>query len=264
MARILGITFGLATHGLFAVTVWDLYWFLKGPEPGELAADYFAWDALLAAQFVLPHSILLTPDVRERLTRVVPAPFYGCFYCVVTCLSLLVMFANWRPSATVVWQLSGIEGTAVIAAFLASWVALFYSLSLTGLGYQTGWTPWWHWLRGRPLPPRCFEPRGAYLWLRHPVYLSFLGLIWFAPVMTADHAVLTGIWTTYIFVGSCLKDRRFSFYLGRRYREYQAAVPGYPGVFAGPLARVTLADPEPMQNQSGQEAEPVVPSRRAA
>ena len=42
-----------------------------------------------------------------------------------------------------------------------SWVALFYSLSLRGLGYQTGLAPWWHWVRGRPLPPRSFEPVGV-------------------------------------------------------------------------------------------------------
>ena len=44
-----------------------------------------------------------------------------------------------------------------------------------------------------------FEPRGAYLWMRHPVYLSFLGLIWFTPYMTIDRAVLTALWTVYIF-----------------------------------------------------------------
>jgi protein-S-isoprenylcysteine O-methyltransferase Ste14 len=264
MRRFLGIAFGLATHGLFAVTVWYLYWFLKGPGSPSAADSHLVLDALLATQFTMPHSILLLPAVRDRLTRIIPASFYGCFYCVVTCLSLLVMFANWEPSATVVWQLSGIGRTAVTVAFLASWGALLYSLSLTGLGYQTGWTPWWHWLHGVPLPARRFEPRGAYLWLRHPVYLSFLGLIWFTPVMTADHAVLTGIWTTYIFVGSCLKDRRLVFYLGRSYREYQAAVAGYPGMMLGPLARKTLSDLETAQNRSGQETGASVLSRRAA
>ncbi len=260
----MGILWGVATHGLFAVTVWYLYWFLKGPPLPRTAQGKLWIDALLAAQFAIPHSVLLLPAVRRRLTRMIPSAFYGCFYCIVTCASLLTMFAAWQPQSTVIWETSGTSATLITAAFLGSWAALFYSLHLTGLGYQTGWTPWWHWLRGRPLPPRRFEPRGAYLWLRHPVYLSFLGLIWFTPTMTADHAVLTGIWTTYIFVGSCLKDRRLLFYLGDSYRNYQAAVAGYPGMPLGPLARRPLAAPELSPNRSGQEVRSDVPFRRAA
>ncbi len=218
-------------------------------------------DGVLALQFAVPHSVLLLPGVRRRLTRVIPAPFYGCFYCVVTCASLWLMFIAWQPQPSIIWHTTGLGGTLVTAAFLASWGALFYSLHLTGLGYQTGWTPWWHWLRGRQLPPRGFEPRGAYLWLRHPVYLSFLGLIWFTPTMTADHAVLTGVWTTYIFIGSWLKDARLLFYIGDSYRAYQAGVPGYPGMLLGPLARRPLAQPEERSRQAGRFD---VPSRRAA
>jgi protein-S-isoprenylcysteine O-methyltransferase Ste14 len=134
------------------------------------------------------------------------------------------------------------------AAFLASWIALIYSLSLTGLGYQTGWTPFVHWVRGRPTPRRDFKPRGAYQFFRHPVYLSFLGLVWFTPRMTLDHAVLTGIWTVYIFVGSYLKDRRLTHYLGDSYRAYQARVPGYPLLTFSPLGKVGL---QATENHSG-------------
>jgi hypothetical protein len=76
--------------------------------------------------------------------------------------------------------------------------------------------------------------------LRHPVYLSFLGLIWFTPVMTFDHAVLTGIWTVYIFIGSILKDERLRYYLGESYAGYMSQVAGYPGIFIGPLGRRAL------------------------
>ncbi len=264
MRRSAGILFGVATHGLFAVTVWYVFWFLKGLPRTESASGNLWIDALLAAQFTIPHSVLLLPAVRQRLTRMIPPAFYGCLYCVVTCACLLLMISAWRPHETVYWHFSGFGGTLVTAAFFGSWVGLFYSLYLNGMGYQTGWTPWWHWLRGRPLPMRRFEPRGVYLWLRHPLYLSFLGLIWFTPTMTADHAVLTGIWTTYIFVGSCLKDRRLLFYLGDNYRHYQSAVAGYPGMPLGPLARVPLAEPAQSQNRSGQETRSDVPFRRAA
>ena len=128
---------------------------------------------------------------------------------------------------------------------LLSWAGLFYSLYLSGLGYQTGFTPWWHWLRGRDLPNRDFRPRSLYLLLRHPVYLSFMGLIWFNPVMTVDRLLLAVVWSGYIIAGSYLKDERLAFFLGTAYRDYQEQVPGYPFMPLGPLARrKRIADPD--------------------
>ncbi len=241
--RVAGIFVGIAVHALFAVTVYHLFRFLQGcpPQPGSAS---LACDSLLALQFSVVHSLLLWPGVRERLEQYVAAPFYGLFFCTATCATLLLAISQWQVASSAVWQLTGWPRLAVQAAFLATWVALIYSLSLNGLGYQTGWTPWIHWVRRRPIPRREFKPRGAYLYLRHPVYLSFMGLLWFTPDMTLDRAVLTGIWTAYIFVGSWLKDLRLVHYIGDRYRRYESVVPGYPGMIVGPLSR--RRSPEPV------------------
>lgn len=241
MSRILGFMIGAAVHAVFGVMVWYLYWFLKGEQTGadaeELRFVDVGLDAGLALQFVVVHSLLLYPAIRERLTAWIAVPFYGLFYCVATTLGLSLAMALWRTSSIVLWRFDGAAEFVVEAAFFGSWVLLFYSFFLNGVGYQTGWTPWWHWLRGRPVPPRPFHPRGIFRIMRHPAYLSFLGLLWFTPVMTADRAVLTAIWTVYVFIGSYLKDRRLLSYVGEPYRRYMAEVPGYPGVLFGPLGR---------------------------
>jgi protein-S-isoprenylcysteine O-methyltransferase Ste14 len=86
-------------------------------------------------------------------------------------------------------------------------------------------------------PPRLtFAPKGAYKLIRHPIYLSFLGLVWLNPLMTADRMTLAVLWTVHLFVGSYLKDRRLVRYVGEPYRQYQMRVPGYP-LFPGPLGR---------------------------
>jgi methanethiol S-methyltransferase len=95
-------------------------------------------------------------------------------------------------------------------------------------------------------PARPFVAQGVYRLLRHPVYLSFLGLVWFVPVVTLDRTVLIGFSTVSISIGSVLKDRRLLFYLGDEYRRYQAEVPGSPGMPGGPLARVPLASEVPL------------------
>lgn len=245
---LLGRSFGIATHVLFAFTVWHLVWFLAGHAPATPAAILdrplvapMAIDLALATMFAVPHSLLLLPGVRQRLSQqAIPGAFYGCFYCVVTCVALLTTILCWQKSDVVVWAWPVSVQPWITAAFVGSWGMLFYSLHLTGLGYQTGWTPWWRWVRGLPPGRRDFQPRGAYRFLRHPVYMSFLGLVWFAPVVTLDRAILIAVWTASIFIGSTLKDRRLLFFIGAQYRAYQSRVPGYPGMPSGPLARVPL------------------------
>lgn len=243
MQRACGIGFGVATHGLFAFTVWHLFRFLYADTVGSPAGSLWN-DVWLAGQFAAFHSLLLHPSIRQRLTHWIPCPFYGCFFCVVTCVTLLGLFSGWRSAGPTLWRLSGWSDVGMQAAFFVSWVGLFYSLYLSGFGYQTGFTPWWCWVRNRPVPDRAFRPRSVYRLLRHPVYLSFLGLIWFNPVMTFDRLLLAMTWSGYILIGSYLKDERVAYFLGEAYRTYQEQVPGYPLIPFGPLGRRKLRHAE--------------------
>jgi hypothetical protein len=157
-------------------------------------------------------------------------------------------------SPTVWWELTGPARALVRGAWYASWAGLFYSLWLSGFGYQTGGTPWWQWVRQRPQPPRPFHPRGAFLRMRHPAYLGFLGLVWCTPVMSPDRAILIASWTLYVLIGSWLKDERLAWYIGEPYRVYMSQVVGYPGISAGPLAKRPL---EPREKASDAVAAPV-------
>jgi protein-S-isoprenylcysteine O-methyltransferase Ste14 len=227
MRRLLGISFGVLTQALFLATLWPLYCFLRNDWAD--APEGSLWiDAALALGFAIPHSILLAPPTRKFVTRWLPSELYGCLFCLVTCVTLLLQFSLWRGSQTTLWSWPEKFQPAIHAAFLCFWGLTFYSLWLTGLQYQTGVGPWWRWVRRQPVPRRDFLPRGAYRYMRHPVYLSFLGLVWLTPVLTADRVVLIGVWTTYVFVGSYLKDRRLAQALGEPYVQYLSEVPAYP------------------------------------
>ncbi len=226
--RISGVLFGFGNQVLFLITVWYLFWFLRDGRVVMAEGDWILRDCGLAVLFAVAHSVMLVPRTRKVLTRWIPPAFYDSTFCVVTCVSLLVMFFAWRTSETVIWRAEGVTASIIHGCFYCSWAALMYSLALTGLGYQNGWTPFYHWLRREKPPRREFKPRGAYQRFRHPVYLSFLGLVWFTPLMTLDHAALTAIWTAYIFLGSNLKDRRLTHYIGQPYQQYAQRVPAYP------------------------------------
>jgi protein-S-isoprenylcysteine O-methyltransferase Ste14 len=226
MQRVVGLAAGVLVQALFAVTSYYNYVFLKGcpPRPGRYA---LAWDALLAVQFGVVHSVLLHPSTKKRLGRFISPPFYGLFFCTAACVTLALTMSLWQVGDWAIWQLTGALRLVVQGLYLSCWGTLFYSLYCSGFGYHTGWLPWWYWVKREPIPRRPFNPRGPFSLIRHPGYMSFLGLIWFTPDMTIDRALLVAIWTVYIFLGSYLKDLRLLHYLGETYREYRGRVPGY-------------------------------------
>jgi protein-S-isoprenylcysteine O-methyltransferase Ste14 len=263
--RLVGICYGSGNQILFLVTVWYLFWFLRdgailNQSRPSVSSGWLLHDCGLALLFAVSHSVMLFPKTRRFLTRAIPAPFYDSTFCIVTCTSLLTLFFCWRQSETVIWEVGGRLESCIRVCFYVSWVAMIYSLALTGLGYQNGWTPFYHWLRRTRAPRREFRPRGAYKLIRHPVYLSFLGLIWFTPRMTLDHAALTALWTVYIFYGSFLKDRRLESFLGDTYTDYERRVPGFPFMMAGPLGRRS-SDRSEAQSRESNSPHPTAISR---
>src|SRR4051794_5424140 len=121
MTRIFWIAFGAATHALFFVTVYRLFPFLQqgGRFRGMLApAAGTAWDwclvdGLLAIQFGVVHSVLLLPQVRKALATRIPSPHYGCFFCLATCLSLLLAIEGWQPAGSAAWRLQEQAGPSL-------------------------------------------------------------------------------------------------------------------------------------------------------
>ena len=250
IGRLVGVLLGASVQVLFLWTVYFLFQFLRYGG-SESQSEFSPWlVGVLAVFFAWPHSLLLVPSVQKWTKRFLPAAFTGLLHCTATCLSLLLLFHFWTPSSGALWRLTGWSEQLMLLGFYGSWIGLFYSLYLTGLGYQTGLAPWWYWVRKAKPPRREFVERGIYRWMRHPVYLSFLGLIWFTPSMTYDHAILTVVWTIYIYLGSYLKDKRMVHFLGEQYADYARRVPGFLVIGFGPWARWSSETPDAQASAS--------------
>jgi len=234
-------TFGIATQVAFAATIPFLIWFMAWGASQPVASATLTdglIDVGLILFFAVPHSIFLAPPVRRVFTRVMPSELFGCWFCLVSCVTLAALFIGWRPLSGELWHATGATSIAVDVAAGGAWLALVYSMWLGGLGYQTGATGLIAFLRRQPEPKRSLCRRGAYQYLRHPIYLSFLMISWITPVMTTAHLMLSIGLTIYIILGSWLKDRRLTMFIGDEYRTYMAEVPGFPLVPIGPLGRV--------------------------
>ena len=80
-------------------------------------------------------------------------------------------------------------------------------------------------LRGRPPPHSPFVVRGAYQWVRHPLYLFMLVLIWSVPAATLDRLLFDVLWTVWTVAATRWEERDLVAGFGDDYRRYQRTVP---------------------------------------
>jgi protein-S-isoprenylcysteine O-methyltransferase Ste14 len=67
--------------------------------------------------------------------------------------------------------------------------------------------------------------RGPYRWVRHPLYLLVLIMIWSCPDLTLDRLLFNILWTVWIYIGALLEERDLVADFGDAYRHYQQKVP---------------------------------------
>ena len=75
------------------------------------------------------------------------------------------------------------------------------------------------------MPEEAFSEPALYKYSRHQMYLGILMVLWAAPVMSAGHLLLAGIWSIYVFLGIGYEERDLLEQFGDSYREYMSRVP---------------------------------------
>lgn len=66
---------------------------------------------------------------------------------------------------------------------------------------------------------------GWYAFVRHPLYLAFLGLIWLVPLMTVNRLAVFAVLSLYTLIGAFFEERKLLQEYGAPYADYQARVP---------------------------------------
>lgn len=182
-------------------------------------------DGLLLALFAAQHSVMARPAFKRGWTRVVPTAIERSTYVLAASLCLALLFWQWRPVGSVVWDSSS-SGLAIalIVLSLGGWVTALLSTfmidhaDLLGLRQVAGA------LRGRPIPAAEFVTPGFYRAVRHPLYLGFIIAFWATPVMTVGHLFFAGAMTAYILGAIQLEERDLVAQYGEAYRAYRRRV----------------------------------------
>jgi len=214
---------GLGSQLLLLVFLYTGSLDLLGPRLEGAGA--LAWDALLCLAFFLQHSGMTRRTFRRRLARVAPPHYHGVVYTIASGIVLLALLLLWQRAPREVLTLHGPLRWLARAAFFACIAGIVWSSRSLGSFDTFGFRPVLYRLRGKALPAPRLIVRGPYRWVRHPIYLFSILMIWSTPDLTADRLLFNALWTVWILIGALLEERDLVAELGEAYRKYQREVP---------------------------------------
>ena len=231
--KVIAFLYGIASYLVFFVTVLYAIGFVMGlvvPKSIDTGTDTSTAEAivinlLLMSLFAVQHSVMARRGFKAWWTQYVPKPIVRSTYVLVASLCLLLLFWQWRPIPTVVWQVADHDLAVVVALLsLVGWVLVFTSTFLINHFELFGLSQVANHLVDREVAAPRFRTPLLYKFVRHPLYLGFIIAFWAAPVMTVGHLLFASVTTAYILVGIWLEERDLIEMFGDQYREYRRRV----------------------------------------
>ena len=84
-------------------------------------------DMLLLGIFAIQHSIMARPAFKRWSANILPEACQRSTYVLLSSLILLLLFWQWRPIPTPIWQIDGIAAWLLIGIYWLGWLIVFAS-----------------------------------------------------------------------------------------------------------------------------------------
>lgn len=196
-----------------------------GPDAGLIPALLI--DTCLLLAFAIPHSVMARQGFKRWWTRIIPEPIERSTYVLASSLLLILLYWQWRPIPTTIWDVENAVGAAVLqGVFWLGWLTVLGSTFLIDHFDLFGLRQVWLRFRGRSYEPPQFQTPGLYRYVRHPLLLGFVLAFWATPVMTVGHLLFAVATTGYILVGMSFEERDLVRFHGEAYERYRNRVRG--------------------------------------
>ena len=174
---------------------------------GQLDAGAILVNVALFSVFALHHSVFARNRVRELVRGVVPDQLERSVYVWVASLMLIGVCYAWRMVPGLVWQVPAPWSWGFIAIQLgAVWLTLRSAAVIDGFelaGLRQVREP-----KAKSLEPAPdFKTTGPYGWVRHPIYLGWILLVFSVATMTMTRFVFAAVSTLYLLIAIPLEER---------------------------------------------------------
>jgi protein-S-isoprenylcysteine O-methyltransferase Ste14 len=217
------------TLGWLSLLAFMVFLFIGSLNVVDLGLDTagtLSLDAGLCLLFFIQHSVMVRKSFRRWLARSTPDAYVSAIYAICSSLVLLAVVIFWQRSASALIEPNGVYRIPFHAVFLLSLVGFVWGVRALKSFDPFGITPIRHHLQGTEPKPERFIVAGPYRWVRHPLYLFMILIIWACPDLTLDRLLFNLLWTTWIVtVGTIMEERDLVAEFGNIYREYQRKVP---------------------------------------
>jgi len=180
---------------------------------------------LLVSIFGIQHSAMARPAFKKQWLRLISEPAERSTYVLFASMSLLLLFWQWRPLPTNVWNFpDGVMNIALTSLFWIGWLCVVVSTFLINHFDLFGLRQVYLYLRGIEYTPVQFKEPRPYKYVRHPLMLSFLIAFWATPQMSIGHLQFALGMTLIIFIGIAFEERDLLKAYGDSYARYRQQV----------------------------------------
>ncbi|KAF2883966.1 hypothetical protein ILUMI_22224 [Ignelater luminosus] len=203
----------------YAIT--DLTLFLSNPNPNVntekplSGRDYWASvcktlfiDQLLLVAFLLVHSVLALPEVKQFVASTLKFQvLQRSAYVILTSLSLQFLVRNWQHvHGTEFWSISTdvkLYWWLFVTLHGLAWVVIYVGTICMDVNELLGIKQVYYNIQHLPDPNiyKSHELKRLYSHMRHPSFVGFSIILWLIPCMSLDRLLLATILSIYMFLG---------------------------------------------------------------